>query len=156
MAVERLLPPGAPKASDVCFSDRFKRGKFDLMKAFHTTRFDWVYTERDQRYISAGQGERLQLRLGELLPPGVGRHAGFEGIQGGRAVTLDGKMFTWPGRVENQGCYNNPEYRRIWLEHARKEVDAGADAIQVDSCGYGDLRCASWRMLLPILCRGVP
>ena len=137
VAVERRLPPGAPKASDVCFSDRFKRGKFDVMKAFHATRLDWVYTGRSKEYISAAKEKGYRFVSASFFPPALADAPGSTTYEVGRAVTLDGKMFTWPCRVENHGCYNNPEYRRIWLEHARGEVDAGADAIQVDSCGYG-------------------
>ncbi len=137
VAVQRRLPPGAPKASDVCFSDRFKRGKFDLIKAFHTTRIDWVYTERNEPYISAAKANGYSFVSASFFPPALADTPGSKTYEMGRAVTLDGEMFTWPGRVENHGCYNNPHYRRIWLEHAHQEVDAGADAIQVDSCGYG-------------------
>ncbi len=137
VASKRPQDTGAPKASDVCFSDRL-RGAFDMMKAFHATRLEWIYTRRSKQYIADARAHGFGFLSASIFPPALADTPGSTTYEVGRAITLDGSMFTWPGRIENHGCYNNPAYRRIWLKYARVEVDAGADAIQVDSCGYGD------------------
>lgn len=130
---------GAPKHSDVCFSPRWPRkrpgGKpLEAAKLFHATRLEWVYLGGAAEFCrqAASVGASVCGSVNSNLPDSPTGKATYEV---GRARNLDGERVL-PGFMHDWGCYwgcaNNPEFRRIWLEHAETQVRAGAERIQND------------------------
>lgn len=136
---------GAPKYSDVCFSPRWRRPRdaddphdtFRDAKAFHATRFDWVYSDdpvwikecRERGYWFTGTLSTI------LADPETGKR------EEGRIRNKNGDriaapwMRKWP-EPGYWGCVNSPHYREICLARAKRMVDGGVDAIQQDDPGY--------------------
>ncbi|MCF6283664.1 MAG: hypothetical protein L3K26_00510 [Candidatus Hydrogenedentes bacterium] len=138
-----LRPPGAPKASDVCFSSRSKHPRnekdphdtFKTAEAFGVTRYLWIYTE-EAAFIQEAKksATSFQCTLNSMVtdqPEG--------GRQRGRIMDLNGNLVTGPWmRTWGDpawGCANSPEWRESYLAHARKSLDAGADLFQMDDPG---------------------
>lgn len=154
--------PGAPKYSDVCFSPRWKRPRnaddpHETMrdaKAFHATRFDWVYST-DPVWIAECRriGYWFTGTLNTIFPdaPGVSTR------EKGRILDKDGNrvaapwMRDWPN-PGYWGCVNSPAYRESFLTHAKLLIDGGVDAIQMDdpdinvaAVGWGGCFCEHCR-----------
>ena len=130
---------GAPKHSDVCFSPRWPRRRpggdpLEVAKRFYATRLEWVYLGNAREFC------RQAVAMGASVCGAVNSNLA-DSTQGkptyevGRARDLDGERVL-PGFMRDWGCYwgcaNNPEFRRIWLEHAELQVRAGAERIQND------------------------
>lgn len=139
IAVPRKLPPGAPKASDVCFSSRWKHPKdandphdtFKTAAAFHATRFVWVYT-LDAAFAAEvkRRGYGLQAAINSLVPDFPA-----ETRERGRILDLNGNRVAAPwmrGWNGYWGCVNSPEWRASYLAYAKKCLDIGADCLQMD------------------------
>jgi len=136
-------PPGAPKYSDVCFSSRWfhptndkdPHDTFRTAKAFGATRFDWVYT-LDPKFIGRAKamGMGFYTALNTILTDGPGLRT----REKGRILNLEGERVAAPWMVAWKGywgCANSPDYRRTFIEHARRCIDAGTDGFQVDDPG---------------------
>jgi len=135
---------GAAKYSDVCFSPRWRRPRdekdphdtFRDAKAFHATRFDWVYSG-DAEWIKEcrRRGYWFTGTLSSILPdPGTGRR------REGRLRNDKGDLIAapwmrkWP-EPGYWGCVNSPHYRETYLEAGKTLIDGGVDAIQMDDPG---------------------
>lgn len=144
VAKEPKLAPGAPRYSDVCFSPRWRRPQnaddphdtFRDAKAFHATRFDWVYSA-DPEWIAEcrKRGYWFTGTVNSILSdPETGKR------EKGRILNQNGDriaapwMRKWP-EPGYWGCANSPHYREIYLARAKRMVDGGVDAIQMDDPG---------------------
>jgi len=130
---------GAPKQSDVCFSPRWPRKRpggdpLEMAKRFHATRMEWVYLGNAREFCrqAAVMDASVCGAVNSNLPDSTQGRPTYEL---GRARNLDGERVL-PDFMRDWGCYwgcaNNPEYRRIWLEHAELQIRAGAERIQND------------------------
>jgi hypothetical protein len=142
MAMGTERAPGAPRYSDVCFSPRFRRPRdandphetMSDAKAFHATRFDWVYSS-DPTWIAGCRrtGYWFTGTLNTILedtPGGNTREKGrILGRNGNRVAAP--WMRDWPD-PGYWGCVNSPAYREILFRHAKLLIDGGVDAIQMD------------------------
>ena len=130
---------GVPKKSDVCFSPRWPRKRpggdpLEMAKRFHATRMEWVYLGNAREFCR--QAARMDASVcgavNSNLPDST---RGKPSYELGRARNLDGERVL-PDFMRNWGCYwgcaNNPEFRRIWLEHAELQIRAGAERLQND------------------------
>jgi hypothetical protein len=111
--------PGAPRYGDVCFSPRWRRPKnaddphntFRDAKAFHATRFDWVYST-DPIWIAEckRRGYWFTGTLNTILPDAPGKST----REKGRILDKNGNrvaapwMRKWP-RPGYWGCVNSRE-----------------------------------------------
>ena len=143
VSVAGVRPAGAPRYSDVCFSSRWfhptnakdPHDTFKTAKAFHATRLDWVYT-MDPKFIGRAKalGMGFYTALNTILTDGPGLRT----REKGRILNLKGErvcapwMVAWSGYW---GCANSPDYRRTFLGHAKRCIDAGTDGFQVDDPG---------------------
>jgi len=152
IAAKRTLPPAAPKPSDVCFSSRWKHpanakdphNTFESASAFHATRLDWVYAGGDKAFVSEAKsrGYAFNSAVNTVLTDKLGSRD----YKLGRCRDLDGNVIVAPWMTKwgaVWGCANNPDYARIWLEHAKAAVDAGADSLQMDDPKIG-ASAVSW------------
>lgn len=143
VAVAMPRTPGAPVASDVCFTSRWKRDKaLETAHAFHATRLDWCYVEAREWRGSAApkpfidEAHRLGLRVNAALPV--------------THPTSDGWMFDADGRphlpshfiwvdasspTNLPACVNSPAFRERYRRAAFAALDAGADTLQKDDGG---------------------
>ncbi|MEE4312700.1 MAG: hypothetical protein V2J62_12625 [candidate division KSB1 bacterium] len=153
-------PQGAPRYSDVCFSSRWRHPRsesdtldtFETGEAFFATRLDWVYST-DPEWIAEcrSRGYHFKAALNTILPdaPGLKRW------EKGRIKDKDGESVTAPwmrGWDSRWGCVNSPAYRSTYLAHARKCIQGGTDAFQMDDPGinhaaiaWGGCYCAHCR-----------
>ncbi len=149
VAEPRVLPPGAPKYSDVSLSSRTPHPRkandpydtFEAARAFHATRLDWVNTD-DADFVRRIHEEGLSyisLNVGandQTDPNG-------ETYLIGRAESPKGERLITPWLAHKAvprvfGCPNKPDWReRVWKPHVKKNLDAGADGIQHAGAGYG-------------------
>jgi hypothetical protein len=131
--------PGVPRASDVCFSPRWPRKRpggqpLEVARQFHATRLEWVYLGDNSEFCRGADaiGATVCGSVNSNLPD---RPTGPATYEIGRARDVDGNRVL-PGFMEDWGCFwgcaNNPEFRRIWLDHAEVQVRAGAVRIQND------------------------
>ena len=131
--------PPAPKLSDVCFSSRWIRpNTLDAAASFHATRLDWVYARGNGKFIAEakGKGYAFSAAVNSTLPDAPGKKS----YALGRARDLDGDAIIAPWMKSwgtAWGCSNHPDYRRVWLTHAKAAIDAGADSIQMDGPSLG-------------------
>lgn len=133
---------GAPRYSDVCFSPRSRRpvnadDPHETMrdaKAFHATRFDWVYST-NPAWIA--ECRRLGYWFTGTLSTILADAPGGNTREKGRILDKSGKqvaapwMRGWPN-PGYWGCVNSPDYRETFLAHAKLLIDGGANAIQMD------------------------
>lgn len=133
---------GSPKYSDVSFSPRWRRPRdaddphdtFRDAKAFHATRFDWVYSS-DPKWIAEcrKRGYWFTGTLNTILPDAPGKDTREEG----RILNKDGRRVAAPwmrkwAKPGYWGCANSPAYRRTFVAHGKILIDGGVDAIQMD------------------------
>ena len=130
---------GAPKHSDVCFSPRWPRKRqgsdpLKMAKRFHATRLEWVYLGDASEFCQQAEVTGASV-CGAVNSNLADSTQGKPTYQVGRARNLNGERVL-PGFMRDWGCYwgcaNNPEFRRIWLEHAEQQVRAGAQRIHND------------------------
>lgn len=140
VAKPRTFPKGAPRASDVCMRSlgihprnaKDPRDTLATARDFHVTHIVWIYTT-DQGFVAKANrlGIRVSVALNTILTDGPGLRT----REVGRIQDLDGRLVCAPWmRAWNGvwGCANSPDYARIFLDHAKRCVDAGADSLQVD------------------------
>lgn len=133
-------PKGAAHYSDVSLSSRWRRpinendphDTFQTARDFHATRLDWVYST-DPTWIQEckKRGYHFVAALNSKLPDEPGGDARVKG----RIRDRNGDFVTAPwmqGWDAWWGCANSPEYRKIFLDHAKVCLDGGADYFQVD------------------------
>ncbi|MCC7494902.1 MAG: chitobiase/beta-hexosaminidase C-terminal domain-containing protein [Fimbriimonadaceae bacterium] len=155
LATATARPAGAPRASDVCVSSRWPRplnaadprDSLAAIRAFHGTRFDWVYlngspASRDfvGRAKAAGYPVAGTLN-GQLADELTGRPT----YTTARTVNLRGEPLQDPWTKANGmrwGCVNNPDYAVLFQKHARHLVDLGVDALQMDGVQLNHLLTA--------------
>ncbi len=139
--------PGAPKYSDVCFSPRWPITRpggipLDVAPQFHATRLEWVYLTvqgsiTNSTFFIQNAHEIGYLVCGSvnsILPDKTDGSPATYTI--GRARDLDSLYisYSWlPGT--NNGCVNNPDFKTLWMAHARQQIEMGADNIQMDDPG---------------------
>ena len=142
IAVKAKRAPGAPRYSDVCFSPRWRRpmnaddphDTFRDAKAFHATRFDWVYSN-DPVWIAEcrKRGYWFVGTLNTICPDAPGKST----REKGRILDKNGKRVAAPGmrgwaNPGYWGCVNSPDYRTTFLAHGKILIDGGINAIQMD------------------------
>jgi len=140
IAVRRRLPPGAPRASDVCMRSlgvhphnaKDPRDTLKAVRDFHVSHIVWIYTT-DQAFIARcnAQGIRVSVATNTILTDGPGLKTRVKG----RIEDVHGKLVCAPwmkGWNGVWGCANSPDYAAIFLAHARRCIDAGSDTLQVD------------------------
>lgn len=145
-------PAGAPRASDVCFSTRWPRplnasdthDSFQSARQFHATRFDWLYIHgRPSNKDFVAKAKALGYPVGGTLNCQVtDAPFGPATYQIGRTVNMKGEPLQDPWTRKGGmrfGCPNNPDYARIFLDHARYGLDAGVDYFQMDGVQLNDL-----------------
>jgi len=137
VAQARKPVPGAPQYSAVtvrnlrphpCLSAK-EPDPYDtlrMIQEFHVTRLEWTY-QLDPPFVA--QLKTLGLTVGGALEDDSGSASKL-----GRVTGKDGQLVThrWFPRDRLVGCANAPEFRRAWLEEAKRNVDAGVDLIQQD------------------------
>ena len=136
-----LLPDGAPRYSDVCFSSRWERPRneqdtfetFAAARSFHATYLNWVYTTNPGFLQKAkALGYKMQVVLTPTLPD---LPFGSDEHKIGRIVSKDGLPVTAPwmkGWDNWWGCVNHPAFQKIYFEHIRAALESGAYGFQVD------------------------
>ena len=141
---------GAPQAADVCFSTRWpnpgKRDSFKAAREFHATRWDWFYMsgkpEFDKQFVARAKarGYPIAGTLNcQLVDSPVGAARTFSQA---RTVNMKGEPLKdpWTQKYGGRfGCPNNPEYAKIYLAHARYDLDAGVAQFQMDGPQLNDL-----------------
>ncbi len=139
-AVYRKMPNGAPRYQDIIFSSRFPHpssksdglNTFKSAEAFFASRLEWVYAW-DKSWIATAKrrGYTFGGTLNAMLPDEIDGHVRHRG----RILDSIGRLVEAPwmrGWGTYWGCVNSPEYKAIFLKHAKALVDAGVDFIQVD------------------------
>lgn len=140
IARKSVRPDGAAKYSDVSLSSRWQRpmnendpyNTFETAQAFHATRLDWVYST-DSTWIQEckKRGYHFVAALNSKLPDEPGGNTRKQG----RIRDRERNFVTAPwmqGWGAWWGCVNSPEYKSIFLDHAKLCLDGGADYFQVD------------------------
>lgn len=135
-AQPRVLPPGAPRYSDVCMSSRWPRvggttDSFTAARGFHATQMLWVYPLNNYTWMA--QVKQNGYILGGALNSTLPDIPGGDMMTLGRLKDINGNpiALSWlPSHV--MGCANSDEYRSIYFEHARVLIDGGCDVIQMD------------------------
>ncbi len=136
---------GAPKASDVCFSTRWPRPSsksdpHDSLKSarqFHATRLDWLYIHgksSNKEFVAEAKAKGYPVG-GTLNCQPTDTPLGPAAYQTARTVDMKGQPLKDPWTMKGGMrwcCPNNPEYSRIFLNHARFALDAGVDYFQMD------------------------
>jgi hypothetical protein len=134
-------PEAAPALSAVCFSSRWfhpakpsdPHDTFQTAEAFVATDFVWTYS-LDPNFVRRAKsfGGKVFLAINSLVPDEPTSNT----RRRGRIVDLDGNPVTAPwmrGWKESYwGCVNSPEYRASYLAYAKRAIDAGCDALQMD------------------------
>jgi hypothetical protein len=129
--------PEMPKLSDVCMRffriDQKEVSAAQMLNAgsdFHITRTVWSYIE-DESFIKSvrSQGWDFQGSLCmTLLDPTLALRD-----REGRPIGTNGQSDRAPFRADNA----NPEYRRLYLERAKRLVDLGVTSFQRDDPDEG-------------------
>lgn len=141
-AEEIKRPAGAPSYADVCFSSRIRhpvneKDRHDTFRdaaAFHATRLDWVISF-DAEWIAQAKARGYSFGgwLSSILPDAI--DAKPNTYLKGRIKNEKGELLTAPWMKSfkvSWGCVNSPQYRKTFLEHAKRLVDAKVDVIQID------------------------
>jgi hypothetical protein len=145
---------GAPKASDVCFSTRWPRpmnpadkwNAFQAAREFHATRLDWLYLsgqpDRDKAFVAKFKaagfpvGGTLNCQLADS-PTAAKRTYTMA-----RTVDMKGEPLKDPW-TKSWGmrfcCPNNPDYAKLYLDHARYALEIGVDHFQMDGVQLNDI-----------------
>ena len=143
---------GVPARSDVCFSPRWPRERngempLEVAKQFHATRLEWVYLDANSKGFCKQAHETGYLVFGTVNSNLPDQPTGKATYEIGRARDLDGKRVLpafMKGWGSYWGCANNPDFRRLWLTHAKVQIDAGADGIQMDGPRLNEGGMVSW------------
>lgn len=148
-------PVHAPRPSDVCFSSRWPReNTIEVAQAFGATRLDWCYTS-DKAFVEQARAAGLSV-VGGALEPGRPDLVGSRERNTGRIVDRAGNRVTtpwmrvWPGVY--WGCVNSPDFRRIWVAHASRALEAGVDWFVVDGAAMNGAAVA-WGGCFCMHCR---
>ena len=160
LAQPAVRPAGAPLSSDVCFSSRWRRpidaedphDTFRDAARFHATRLDWVYTT-DSAWIR--ECTELGYSIGTALNSKLPDTPGADQRVRGRMRNRGGSLVTAPWMVGWDawwGCVNSPDYRAIFLEHARRCLDGGALYLHVDDPDM-NYRAVEWGACFCSCCR---
>ena len=129
------LPPSA-----IPFSTRWPRtNALDVMQSFHATHCLWVYgSETGFMRRIQGAGLHYQGTLNGLQGQAHSTtHRSAAGDASGRHEDLDGNKNTpsWMvtfGPKTFTGCCNNPAFRKLFFDDAKRLVDAGVNSLHVD------------------------
>ncbi|MBN1342514.1 MAG: hypothetical protein JXQ73_07530 [Phycisphaerae bacterium] len=154
VAKPRVLPPGAPKPSDVIMRSlrlhpAGKNDPHDTMKAlhdFHVTRLEWAYIT-DKPFIAKVKASG-RLFGGAAAAPSYVKPKDDPNWLGNVVVkNLDGKPIIAPWKRTWKptlwGCVNNPELERGYMQYLKAYVDAGAEVMQRDEPG-GNHTATRW------------
>lgn len=134
MALRWQQPAGAPKHSDVSFSIRWMRKEidpFEIIAAFHGTRFDWVYATKE--FI--GQCAQRGYPVSHCTSPSRSDGGPGEGTYKiGRAQGLRGQplVANWQNWNPGWGCYSQPDFFRLMDRDVFVAVDSGAAYMHMD------------------------
>lgn len=141
IAKKAVLPTGAPKYSDICFSSRWEHPRnetdtletFPAAASFHATYINWVYTTNPEFIQKAKKlGYKFQVALSPIMED---LPFGSKKREKGRILTADGNPATAPWMQEWEawwGCVNHPDFRQTYLNYIKISLDAGAESFQVD------------------------
>jgi hypothetical protein len=162
IARARQLPPGVLAKSAVSLSSRWERpvvkgpyiypnpDPYDTLKAamdFHATRLDWTYLTctdpvKDRNYITKMHSGGFTVSAGVNNTDVLGKE--IRNI--GRIIDANGKRVVSPSLSPTFyiGCANSGEFRAIWQNHARYNVDAGADFLQQDAYELTNYTAVHW------------
>ena len=143
-----VLPKGAPKYSDVCFSSRWERpvneqdtfDTFQAAAAFHVTYLNWVYTTSPS-FIKRAKNEGYKVQIA-LTPTLEDLPFGSRKRERGRILDENGNPATAPWmKAWNAwwGCVNHPAFRNTYFAHIKMGLDAGATGFQVDDPGMTEV-----------------
>jgi hypothetical protein len=155
IAEKVTLPPGTPRYSDVCLSSRWYRkpglrdndskanafglDTFQTARDLFATRFEWAYimNKGDVEFIQRAQegGFPICVSVNTLLADEVGGKTFLRGRTRDLTNGFTTRPDTWQWNVL-WGCSIHPEYREVWLKHARFLVQNGATAIQMDDPSF--------------------
>jgi hypothetical protein len=146
VAVKVQFPEGAAGYGDVCFASHRPRpinaddprDTIRDAKAYHATRIEWCLSFDEQwikKVRDAGfyYGGELNANLADRMPEQVNNPT----YAHGRICDVKGNLITAPWMSQSTpkpywGCVNSPDYRGIYLESAKKLIDAGVNSIQTD------------------------
>ena len=152
-ATPYIRPVNIPAASDVTMRSLQFRPRdqsdthdtFDALDAFHATRLEWVYLRFD-----ADETEKIQRvkQSGRIFGGASGLTSASDTIwhEDGTAtkkhVIVDpaGKQVIVPHmreweRPPSPGCFNDPEFRKRYLDYLKRYIDAGVESMQRDDPG---------------------
>ena len=154
LAVERVRPADAPKASDVIMRSLSLHparagDPRDTMKAlidFHVTRLEWAYIT-DKPFI---ERVRASGRVfgGAASAPAYRRYQRPDNWEELCVKDLEGAPIiapwkrAWKSRTL-WGCMNNPELERGYIEYLQHCLDAGSQVMQRDEPG-GNENASNW------------
>ena len=118
--------------NDVCFSTRWGRPEApDAIQQFKANRVVWVYTT-DKEFVARVHD------LGATVQGAINSVPRTKDLSA-YAVDLDGTKLVAPWMVTfdpkdpvKWGCNNQPAFREVVLENAKKALDAGVDWLQFD------------------------
>jgi hypothetical protein len=143
---------GAPKASDVCFSTRWRRptsptdphDSLPSARAFHATRLDWLYLSgnaaADKAFVAKAKAQGYL--VGGTLNSSLTDTPDTRSFQLGRTVNLKGEPLKDPWTKKwgmRFGCPNHPDYATVFLAHARYALEAGVDYFQMDGVQLNEI-----------------
>ncbi|MBN8218217.1 MAG: chitobiase/beta-hexosaminidase C-terminal domain-containing protein [Spirochaetes bacterium] len=152
-AVSRM--PGVPRYSDVCLSSRWYRkdglrdrdpkahvdglDTFQMARDLFATRFEWAYimNQGDTEFIRKANegGIPICVSVNTLLADEVGGSTFLRGRTRDLTNGFTTRPDTWQWNVL-WGCSIHPDYREVWLKHARFLVGNGATALQQDDPSF--------------------
>ena len=157
MAKPRVLPDGAPKASDVIIrSLTLRKGKdehqHDTLRAlsdFHVTRLEWAYI-RDKDAIAqfrkSGRlfGGAASSALSHVAKLEAGsNYADLACVDRRGEPVIPSWKRTWRPPGSWWMCANNPTLEQGYLKYLKSCLDAGAQVMQRDEPG-GNARAIDW------------
>ena len=157
LAKPRVMPDGAPKASDVIMRSltlRVAKGKnscdtFQALSDFHVTRLEWAYIRNPDFIAKACASGRVFGGAASSALSHVAKTEGGLDYEDLACVNLNGVPVipTWKRAWRPPGnlwmCANNPAVERCYVEYLKSCLDAGAQVMQRDEPG-GNENAVSW------------
>jgi len=157
LAKPRVMPDGAPKASDAIMRSltlRVAKGKnpHDTLQAlsdFHVTRLEWAYIRNPDFIAKVRASQRLFGGAASSALSHVAKTEEGLDYEDLACVNLDGVPVipTWKRAWRPPGnlwmCANNPAVERCYVEYLKSCLDAGAQVMQRDEPG-GNENAISW------------
>jgi hypothetical protein len=157
LAKPRVMPDGAPKASDVIMRSltlRVAKGKsphdtFQALSDFHVTRLEWAYIRNSAFIAKVCASRRLFGGAASSALSHVAKTEEDLDYADLACVNLDGVPVipTWKRAWRPPGnlwmCVNNPAVERCYVEYLKSCLDAGAQVVQRDEPG-GNENAISW------------